>query len=230
MENPFAALRRQSALTDSVIVSYSGGKDSAVVLDLCSRYFKVVHAFFMYTVKDLSFQEATLKWAEKKYGIEIYRIPHWEVSEFRRYGTFCKPDYSVPAIKIKDIYGHVRGVFDCHWIAAGERAADSVVRRARIIQDGSINFKRGRFFPIAYWNKTQTLNYIEKHQLKISPEHRVLGHSFRGLDAVDLMGVKTHYPQDFAKIVAAFPDVGVEIARQEMYGKNRTHQAPALHD
>jgi len=223
MENPFAALRRQAALSDSVIVSYSGGKDSAVVLDLCHRYFSKIHVFFMYQIAGLSFQEAVLKWAEKKYGVEIYRMPHWEVSEFYRHGTFCKPDPSVPPIKIKDVYTHVRGVFDCHWIAAGERAADSVVRRARIIQDGSINVKRGRFYPIAYWNKAQTLNYIEKHQLKVSAEARVLGHSFRGLDAVDLMGVKKHYPEDFEKIMAAFPEVGVEIAHQEMYGKNGSH-------
>jgi phosphoadenosine phosphosulfate reductase len=80
MASIFDLVRVQSGITDSVIVSYSGGKDSAVVLDLCHRYFKTVHAFFMYQVSDLSFQEATLRRAEKKYGIEIYRVPHFENS------------------------------------------------------------------------------------------------------------------------------------------------------
>ena len=63
-----------SKVTDSVIVAFSGGKESVVTLDLCSRYFKNIKAFFMYIVPDLSFQERTLEWYEKRYQIEIMRI------------------------------------------------------------------------------------------------------------------------------------------------------------
>lgn len=60
-ENLFDAVKRQALLTESVIVSYSGGKESAVTLDLAARHFKTVHVFFMHQVAGLSFQEAVLK-------------------------------------------------------------------------------------------------------------------------------------------------------------------------
>lgn len=225
-ETLFSAIQRQAALTQEVIVSYSGGKDSAVVLDLCARHFKTVHAFFMYQVAGLSFQEAVLKWAEAKYGLEIYRIPHFELSDFYRAGVYCKPDWNLPRVKVADVYAHVRQAFGCHWIAAGERAKDSVIRNAMIKRSGSVDAKRGRFFPLAYWSKDNVTHYVQMHKLMVSPESRLLGHSFRSLDAKDLALVKQHYPADFEKIAQAFPDVEVALVRERMYGEN---QVPKRH-
>lgn len=217
-ESLLSAIKRQALLTDQVIVSYSGGKDSAVTLDLCARYFKTVHAFFMYQVPNLSFQEAVLKWAEKKYGVEIYRIPHFELSDFYRNGVYCKPDPTVKRVAVSDIYAHVRQAFDCHWIAAGERAKDSIVRNAMIKRSGSIDEKRGRFYPLAYWSKDAVVKYVAANKLMVSPESKIIGHSFRSLDAKDIKAVKEHYQDDYEKIVQAFPEIGAALAREAMYG------------
>ena len=69
-------IKAQSKITDSVIVAFSGGKESVVVCDLCHRYFKNVKMFFMYICPDLSFQEKTLEWYEKKYQTEIIIMAH----------------------------------------------------------------------------------------------------------------------------------------------------------
>ncbi len=219
-EQLFDAIKLHASITDEVIVSYSGGKDSAVVLDLACKYFKTVHAFFMYQVPELSFQEEILKWAENRYGLEIYRVPHFELGQTMRYGAFCRTDLSVPEIKMKDIYSHVRDVFACHWIAGGERKADSLSRRHLISLRGSADRARGRMMPIAYWKKEHVNAYIQSNKLRVSPESRVLGYSFRGLRPGDMHKIKEHYPEDFKKIERMFPFVGAAVARGDIYGKD----------
>lgn len=174
----------------------------------------------MYQVPDLSFQELVLDWVERKYGIEIYRIPHFELSDFYRNGVYCAPDARVPKVGIKDVYAHVRDVFGCWWIAAGERAKDSIVRNAMIKRSGSIDPKRGRFYPIAYWDKEAVAKYIATHKLLVSPESKVLGHSFRSLHTKDVLAIKEFYPEDYGKVVQAFPEIGAAIMRHEMYGED----------
>lgn len=219
-ESLFSAVRRQALLSDSVIVAFSGGKDSVVTLDLCAKHFKAVHAFFMYQVPELSFQEAILRWAENKYGIEIYRIPHFEVSDYYRTGMFCRPQHDLPRVKMQDIYAHIRQAFGCHWIAAGERAKDSVIRNAMIKKSGSIDAKRGRFFPIAYWSKAQVMAYIQTHNLMVSPESKVLGHSFRSLMPGELVKLRKFYPADFERVCEAFPLAEAAIAHHVRYSGN----------
>ena len=43
----FDGVRTAATITRRVIVFYSGGKDSAVTLDLCARYFDEVRVVFM---------------------------------------------------------------------------------------------------------------------------------------------------------------------------------------
>lgn len=215
-----------AALTDSVIVGFSGGKDSVVTLDLCIKHFKRVEAFFLYYVPGLSFQERMLQWAERHYGISIYRMPHWELSEFLCMGTFRPIDLSVPVIQIADLYAHLRAHFGIHWIAAGERIADSIWRRAMIKHSGTIDRQRGRIYPVAHFTKAHIFAYLKAHRLRISEESRVLGFSFRSLQAEDMIKIRQHYPADFAKIKAMFPLVEAGIKHKEFY--ERTDPVPEV--
>lgn len=215
----FDPIKTQARVTDSVIVGFSGGKDSIVTLDLCFKYFKKVVPFFMYLVPDLEFQEKTLKWYENKYNTEIVRIPHFEVSEFLKYGSFTMADWSVDVVGINDTYAYMRETTGIQWIAAGERCADSIVRNAMIKKSGSIDYKRGRFFPLAYWKKNEVIEYIKYKKLYLSPEQKKIGFSFRSLAGSELAVIKEYYPDDFKKIKAVYPFCEAGVERFLKYGK-----------
>lgn len=211
----FTPVKAASRITDSVIVGFSGGKDSVVTLDLCCRYFRRVYPFFMYLVPGLSFQEAQLAWYEQKYGLKIERIPHPMLSEWLRYGVFGKYHLSSPVITFADVYHYLRMKSDIWWIAAGERIADSIVRRAMIKRSGSIDEKRGRFYPVAHFTKADVYAYLKRHRLKLAPETRVLGWSFRSLDPCDMVKIQEAYPADFERIVRMFPFVEAGCVKYE---------------
>ena len=208
-------------ITDSVIVSFSCGKDSIVTLDLCRKHFKTVYAFFMYQVKDLEFQEKTLRYYEKKYDINILRIPHFELSEFFAFGTYRLYDDSVPIIKITDVYKYVREYFQTWWIAAGERIADSVVRRAMIKNSSSIDENRGRFYPVAEFRKPHIIQYMKLNNLKLPDEYKTLGHSMSNLSPKTCYLMKTHYPEDYQRIQEWFPFIESAVKKYEWYEKQQ---------
>lgn len=215
----FEPIKTQAKVTDSVIVAFSGGKDSIITLDLCFRYFKNVRPFFMYLVPDLSFQEKMLQYYEKRYNTEIIRIPHFECSNFLKYGSFTVADDSVDIVGINDTYAYLRKLTGIHWIAAGERAADSIVRNAMLKKSGSIDYKRGRFFPLIYWKKQDVLAYIKYRKLYLSPEQKKIGFSFRSLMGSELSVIKELYPEDYEKIKAVYPFCEASVLHYEMYEK-----------
>ena len=214
----FDPLKSMRKFTDEVLVGFSTGKDSIVTLDLCTKYFKRVIAFFMYQVPGMSFQEATIKYYENKYGLHILRVPHFETSEFLRYGLYREPDYSVPIISTKEMYDYLREKTGIYWIACGERISDSIVRNAMIKHSGSIDVKRGRFYPIAYWNKKDVQNYIRVHKLPIGQDSRKLNHSFRDLSGESLSMLKDVYPKDYEKVEKLYPMCGAAVKRWNIYG------------
>lgn len=214
----FRSVETAAAITDRVLVAFSGGKDSVVTLDVCMQYFKHVEAFFMYQIRGLSFQESILRYYEDRYGIPIHRIPHFELSQWLRYGLFRNYDFDCPIVSIKETYDYMRDNTDIWWIAAGERIADSVWRRAMIKRSGTIDIKRGRFFPIAEWNKDDVRAYIRQRKLRVGIESSRLGFSFRSLMGHDLMKIKDFFPQDYALIQRWFPLIDVSIIHYKMQG------------
>lgn len=214
----FETLKTASRLTDRILVGISGGKDSAVTLDLCKRYFKHVTGFFMYLVKGLEFQEVTLRYYERRYDIEILRVPHFMLSEWLRYGTLRQPDFEVPIVSTKQTYDYVRALSGTYWIACGERISDSIVRRAMIKNSGTIDQKRGRIYPIAYWKKADVMYYVKHKKLKLSLESQKLGFSFRSLMPRDMYVIKQVFPEDYARIQAWFPMLEASTKQYEFYG------------
>ena len=215
----FDPIKTQARVANSVIVGFSGGKDSIVTLDLCFKYFKTVVPYFMYLVPDLEFQENMLRRYEERYKTEIIRIPHFECSDFLKYGSFTMADWDVDLVKITDTYEYLRQQTGLYWIAAGERCADSIVRNAMIKKSGSIDYKRGRFYPLAYWKKNEVLEYIKYRKLYISPEQKKLGFSFRSLAGSELAIIKEHYPADYDRILRVYPFAEAGVARFLKYGK-----------
>lgn len=214
----FDPIKAQSKITDTVLVAFSGGKDSVVTLDLCCKYFKRVIPFFMYIAPGLEFQEQLLTWYENKYSVKIIRIPHFEVSNFMRYGTFREYDLSVPIVSVTDVYSYLRASTEGIWVAAGERINDSIVRRAMIKQSGSIDRKRGRFYPVAYWTKRNVLDYISKKRLKLGIDSKELGFSFKSLDGKELSLIKKRFPDDYRRILNLYPFAEAAVRRYESYG------------
>jgi len=205
MRNLLHAVTVQSKIADRVTVLFSGGKDSVVTLDLCRRYFSTVNMAFMYYVPGLSFQQKIIRHYERVLGTECVCVPHFELSLMLRYGLYRLHDITVPALRCADIYNYIRELTDTYWLAGGERINDSIVRRAMIKRSGSVDAKRGRFYPLAEWAKSDVLEYIRKNKLKVSEESEILGHSFRSLDGETLLNVKTHYPDDYRLIENWFP-------------------------
>lgn len=185
-------------------------------MDLCTQFFPHVTAYFMYLVKGLEFQEAILRHYERRYGIEVLRVPHFMLSEWLRYGTFRMPDFDVPIISTKELYDYTRDLCGTWWIACGERISDSIIRRAMIKHSGTIDNLRGRIYPIAYWRKAEIMYYVRRKHLRLSLENTALGFSFRSLMPTDMQKIKDRFPSDYEKIIDAFPLV--EVSRlQEVY-------------
>lgn len=212
----YRSIETAALITDSVLVSFSGGKDSVVTLDLCVKHFKCVEAFFMYEVQGLSFQESILRFYEDKYGLPIHRIPSFYLSKRLRYGLFRPYDYSVPVLSIKDIYEYMRDMTDLYWIAGGERINESLWRRGMLKATGTIDAKRGRLYPIAEWTKKEIMAYIRQNKLKVGIDSARLGFSFGSFLGNDLEIIKKYFPQDYAKIKEWFPLVDASIKNINM--------------
>ena len=88
-----------------------------------------------------------------------------------------------------------------------------------IKKSGSIDYKRGRFYPLAYWKKQDVLQYIKYKKLYLSPEQKKIGFSFRSLAGSELKVIKDMYPADYEKILKVYPFAGAGVIRYEKYGK-----------
>lgn len=212
-------VKMHAQATDEVIVSFSMGKDSLVVLDLAKKYFKKVHVFYMYMVPGLEFQEKALRQYEKIYNIEIKRVPHFEDSEFYRYGSFRDPDYTVPIITINDVYESMRQEFGCYWITGGERKADSIFRNGMVNKSTSLDVKRGRMYPLAYWKKKDVFDYMKFHKLYWPSFYKELGFSLHSLQGKELSRLKQVYPEDYQRVLQYFPEAEAGVLKYETYGE-----------
>jgi len=132
IESTLSELQRQAEQHSACLVAYSGGKDSVITLDLCSRSFKRVVCFFMFLVPDLKVIEQQMDYARSRYGVEVLYYPGRLFFEAIANGRFCHNSMHLDAMAgmgVAEIYEWVRNDTGVKLIATGMKKSDSMARR-----------------------------------------------------------------------------------------------------
>lgn len=215
-----AGLKETAIFEDAVLVSFSGGKDSLVILDLCAKIFKKVTCFFMYFVPSLSVCERQLQYARDRYGIEILQYPHYILGRTLANAVFC--DYypemqDFGKFTIIDIYALVRKETGVETIVTGAKKSDSFWRRRYMGRCGKEKYK-DIINPLADWNKFDILAYLKVNNIPI-PDCSAGNATGIDLSAPSLLWLHDNHPDDFAKLCRLFPYAEAVIYRRQFYGK-----------
>lgn len=210
--------------TSEVILFYSGGKDSMVLLDMLTKAGFKVHCAFMYFVKDLDHINIYLNYARKKYGVEVAEFPHFMLSQYINdsYYMFHRSE-PVPNIKQGDIEQAARKHFNCEWIVTGAKASDSMVRNFMMKSYllNSIAESTKHAYPLSAWKKGDVLSYLKFHRLPTPITYEAANKKSSGLDLTGeiLLYLEKHYPGDLKKVLDVFPLADILLKEQHEQNK-----------
>lgn len=202
--------------TDTIGIGISFGKDSLTVLDLCSRVFPNIHGYYLYRVQDISLIGDWKVYTEKRYGIKIMMLPHFDLSRCYK-NALLRPhlDKKVPRINMKDIEIYFKAQTGCDWMAYGWRRNDSFSRALIMKQTGGFDEKNRRVFPLRSFTRTNVLNYLKEHDI---PRPPALGRDEQGgLDfhPEAIRTLKEQYPEDYERWIQDFPFSGVQLFEKD---------------
>jgi phosphoadenosine phosphosulfate reductase len=210
-------LKRTAQRHPSVVVAFSGGKDSLVVLDLCCSIFKTVKLFQMVLVPGLESFDVPFKQACQRYSVTGIQHPHWITAKAMQDGLYCDPTIEVddlPDVGQSDMWRYALHELKADLIATGEKKTDSLWRQSRIKAESDI--KTGTVLrPLLVWNQYHVKSYAKTHQIEIPDT----GRPSDGIDFnfKELIRLHERNPRDFARICEFFPYAEAVLWRQKFY-------------
>lgn len=208
LEHTNNVLNRVRQESDSVLLFYSGGKDSIVLLDLLSKAFTKVHAVQMYFVPGLEHIEKFLNWSRLKYkNVEFISTPHWQLSYILQCGIYCSPNPEIKQISLAMVDKAMREKTGCLHSFYGMKQADSMNRRLMLktFELEAIS-ATNKIYPLTKWKDADIKAYIKFHKL-IQPISYGENKRSHGVifDETVFLYLEKHYPGDLEKIFNHFP-------------------------
>ncbi|MCP4149828.1 MAG: hypothetical protein GY757_18935 [bacterium] len=218
-------VKENSPDPERILISFSGGKDSWATWIAVKDHFGDVQPFAYYLVPNLQVVDDYLDECEKIIGTEILRFPSQRIYHQFHNCVYQPPENldvisQIPPINIShdDVARACEissGFPENSWTAIGLRSADSIARSSAIKRHGAWNDKRRVFYPVWDWNKAKLCKELKRHDIRLSNEYYVFGRTFDGLYLLYALGLKTHYPDDYKRVLEFFPFVDLEVFRFE---------------
>lgn len=218
-----------------IIVSFSGGKDSVAVLDLCHRVFERVHAFFLYVVPGLECEESILRRFEAKYGLKFLRLPSPTIANLLKSGWMVPHAFRLRRqLKFDDLYRAARKKTGAHYIALGHRMDESLQRRGMISSttENGIDHKNGKVYPLAHWNAKSVYSYLRHRQIPMVDHFGAWDTTGLSFERGTLQRLRERFPGDYEKLCDVFPMLPAKVLRDEQRaaaGTGRQQRMAAAH-
>lgn len=229
-----ATIKEIAALTDTVMLSFSGGKDAIAAWLRLKPYFKKIVPYYMFTVPNLAFIETGLRYYEDFFNTKIYRVPQPGLNARINTFTYASPEFKNFLIKydilmpefsrddIRDMLAEFLGLKEqAYWTATGVSAHDNIARRMMAHKHGAINRKRKVFYPLIDYKKLDVVAALHDAKIKLPYEYTFLGRSFDGIAFEYIYGVRQEFPEDYKKLLEVYPMLEVEFKRFEFREKRK---------
>lgn len=209
--------------TDEIILFHSAnGKDSIVLLDILTKYFKRVVPVYMYIVPNLDFANKYIAWSQRKYGVKFIQTPHFAVYSYIRTGFMgMRQDEKQRVHTLSDIDKYVKEKTGIEWSCYGMKQNDSLNRRLmlRTYEKEGICLPTKKIYPLTHWTNKDCINYIKGHDL-MQNELAMMGLKGQstGMSVNNLAYLifsKERYPEDYRKICELYPLAESMVAQYE---------------
>jgi len=220
LEETTELLRSARAKSDSVLVSFSGGKDSLVVMDLCVRTFARVEAFFMQWVPGLRCVEEPAIAGAARFGVELHMVPHWAALRCLKHGVYCfngpERDYW-PDAKLRDIYAMVIHDTGIPLIATGAKRRDGLWRKRNL--DSTKGWCEV-ITPVVGWSNADVAAHLVARKIPVPRGDRADG-AGADLSKPSILWMHDNHPEDFAILEEYFPFARAVVEQRRMYGEKK---------
>lgn len=214
---------------ETILLSFSGGKDSIAMWLYLREHFDVL-PYFLYWVPGLSFVEESMEYYEEFFGQEIVRLPHPLFYKMLREYAYQPPENVAPLASLQltdfefadidDILVNEYALDPGTFTAIGMRVKDNIDRRNMITQKGTLGTgKRRYYYAIWDWDVNQVGQIILDHGVKLSKEYKYWGRTLAAFDYQYLKPLAVNFPDDFKRIQEWFPLIDLELFRYERVGK-----------
>lgn len=215
---------------EGVIVAFSGGKDSLVVLDLAVKHFPRVEAFFMYFLPDLEYSQVVIDYAERRFGLKIRQYPHWQLAGMLNVGTCTAEVPDLRDSSMQATIAHARAETGLHWCGLGYREQESLLQRRWLGRKGWCGALHddGRWAPLRAWKKRELVAYLRRHRLVIPGLSADKGLRPSGIDlSPDTMKTfRERWPRDYQRIINLFPwAVDTDDKAEQLAARWKAHAA-----
>lgn len=210
---------------DTVILSFSRGKDSIAAWLKLRRFFKRVIPIYFYNVPNLSFVNKSIEYYENYFETKIIQLPNPSFIHQLNSGMFQTLNNALSMIKLDipnlknddffNIYKEQNNLSLDIYTALGIRATDNLQRWTAFVTNGCVNEKRKTFFSIFDYSIKSLEKELIDAKIKMPIDYKLWGKSFDAMQYRFIVEIKKHFPEDYEKIKEYFPLIDIEILRYE---------------
>lgn len=217
----------------SMLVAFSGGKDSLCVLDLARQTFQRVEAFFLYLVPGLEVDEGAARNYCARWNVPLTTLPHWTTAKALKHSLLRFHDGHAPrkAGNMRSTELALHAQTGIGWTAWGWRRNDSLGRNLYLRQIGHYTTATTKLFPIRDWATRDVFAYLRARKIPL-PRPLMEGERERGrvsgasLDPSFLSWLRRKHPRDYAKVLEVFPFADAHVwAYEHGHGEETTSTA-----